>query len=124
MFQIQLKKLRERDHISQYKLAAALGVSQSTVGMWENGKNKPDVATLQKIADYFNVTTDYLLCRNSGTEEIMSDKDLKFALFGGAANITDDMIAEVRQFAEMVRLREKERKRKEQDNEYNRTNDL
>ena len=118
MFQIQLNKLRERDHISQYKLAAALGVSQSTVGMWESGKNKPDIATLRKIADYFNVTTDYLLYRNSDAEEIMSDRDLKFALFGGATNITDDMMAEVKCYAEMVKLREKERKRKEQDNEY------
>ena len=39
MFRIILKRLREENKISQQKLANELKVSQSTVGMWENGKN-------------------------------------------------------------------------------------
>ena len=61
MFRIRLKELREENKISQQKLADTLGVKQSTVGMWENGKNKPEFDTLIKISEYFDVSVDYLL---------------------------------------------------------------
>lgn len=60
MFQMTLKQLRERDGLSQVKLAGLLGVSQSTVGMWESGRNKPTFAMLHKIADVFDVSVGYL----------------------------------------------------------------
>ena len=60
MFRMRVKQLREEKHISQAHLAKAVGVGQSTVGMWESGKSVPSYNTLIKIADYFNVTVDYL----------------------------------------------------------------
>lgn len=66
MFRIKLKELREINKISQAKLAKQIGVSQSTVGMWENGKNHPEHNTLLKIAEYFKVPLDYLV----GNDEI------------------------------------------------------
>ena len=60
-----LKQLRNEykngKKISQQKLADILGVSRSTVAMWENGLSQPDNDTLIRIANYFNVSTDYLL---------------------------------------------------------------
>ena len=64
MLSAELKRLRERAGISQTSLARALGVRQSTVAMWENGKNNPGYETLLRIADFFGVTTDEL--RGSG----------------------------------------------------------
>lgn len=61
LFQIALKKLREKAGISQYKLAELMGVSQSTIGMWESGKNKPEYSNLQKLATIFNVPFDELI---------------------------------------------------------------
>ena len=60
MFQIKLKQLRENANLSQAKLAQKLHIAQSTVGMWESGKNKPEYNTLLKIAEIFNVSIDYL----------------------------------------------------------------
>ena len=60
MIRIRLKELREAKHISQAQLAKAVGVGQSTVGMWESGKSVPEYKTLIKVADYFHVTVDYL----------------------------------------------------------------
>lgn len=65
MFQTKLKQLRERDGLSQVKLAALLGVSQSTVGMWESGRNKPTFAMLGKIAQVFSVPVGTLLEENA-----------------------------------------------------------
>lgn len=61
MFRIRLKQLRESKGLSQYAFAQKMGVAQSTVGNWESGKREPNYSTLQKLADYFGVSTDYLL---------------------------------------------------------------
>lgn len=61
MFQTKLKQLRERDGLSQVKLAKLLNVSQSTVGMWESGRNKPTFAMLGKIAQVFSVPVGSLV---------------------------------------------------------------
>ena len=55
--------LRTKRHIGQKEFASYLHVSVSTVSNYENNVHQPDVPTLIKIADYFNVSTDYLLNR-------------------------------------------------------------
>lgn len=64
MFAIRLKELREQAGFSQAVLARKLGVRQSTVGMWENGSNKPQNSKLEMLATMFGVSTDYLLGRS------------------------------------------------------------
>ncbi len=62
MFSNTLKKLREDAGLSQEELANALGISKSTVGMYEQGKRMPNTNTILKnIATYFGVTIDYLV---------------------------------------------------------------
>lgn len=63
MFQIRLKELRENSGLSQYKFADRFGVAQSTVGSWEAGKREPNFETMQRLADFFGVSVDYLLGR-------------------------------------------------------------
>ncbi|MGK4178854.1 helix-turn-helix domain-containing protein [Lapidilactobacillus dextrinicus] len=55
--------LRSRRSMSQQKLAETMSVSQSTVGMWESNKRNINNEDLVKLADLFDVTTDYLLGR-------------------------------------------------------------
>lgn len=61
MFKIRLKKIRESKGLSQKQLAIFLDVSQGAIGNWESGTRMPNLDILGKIADYFDVTTDYLL---------------------------------------------------------------
>ena len=63
-FGTTLSSLRNSKHISSEELGSFLGVGKSTISMWENGKNFPTVAMLKRISEFFNVTTDYLLCKN------------------------------------------------------------
>lgn len=55
-----LKYLRTSRGITQAEFAKALGVSPSTVGMYETGEREPNFETEEKIADYFNVSLDVL----------------------------------------------------------------
>ncbi|MDR1093212.1 MAG: helix-turn-helix domain-containing protein [Clostridiales bacterium] len=56
-----LKDLRLKIGLYQTDIAQEFGVAQSTVTRWENGTQDPELKTLEKIADYFNVTPDFLL---------------------------------------------------------------
>ena len=89
-------------------VAIELNVSRATVNYWKNG-NVPKQDTLIKIANYFNVSVDYLLGnekqKNPATD---SDEMLMFALYGGDnADITPGMLEDVRNFAQYIREKNK-----------------
>ncbi|MDR0223180.1 MAG: helix-turn-helix domain-containing protein [Oscillospiraceae bacterium] len=71
MFAQRLKQLRELKNISQTRLAREMGVTQGTVGNWETGKRTPDTGTLQRLADYFSVSVDFLLGHDTDNPEIV-----------------------------------------------------
>ena len=60
-FAKHLKKLRLNKHLTQDELVPELGISRSTIGMYETGKREPDFETLATIADFFNVDMNYLI---------------------------------------------------------------
>lgn len=62
MLNDRIKELRKAFGISQVELAKALNVSKQCVSNWENDNVLPSIEMLVKLAEYFNVTTDYLLC--------------------------------------------------------------
>ena len=62
---MRLKELRKQRGISQVKLAIDLSMSQNTISRYETGSHEADYKTLIKIADYFNVSIDYLLERTN-----------------------------------------------------------
>ena len=62
-FGIKLKELRIEKGLSQRKLGELLGFCNQTVSFWETGSRDPDLDALIKIADFFEVSVDYLLGR-------------------------------------------------------------
>ena len=60
-FSTRLKLLRKQDDLTQDALAKAVGISKSTISMYENGNREPDFETLEAFADFFNVDLDYLI---------------------------------------------------------------
>lgn len=63
MFSARLKIIRKQHGLTQAELAEKIGLSQQAVGKWETGSSCPDQKTLQFLADFFGVSTDYLLGR-------------------------------------------------------------
>lgn len=62
---MRLKNIRKSKGISQLKLALDLNTSQNTISRYETGQREPSINDLIKIADYFNVSIDYLLERTN-----------------------------------------------------------
>ncbi len=65
---MRLKELRKQRNITQLKLAMDLGLNQNTISRYETGDHEADYKTLILIADYFNVSIDYLLGRTDNPE--------------------------------------------------------
>lgn len=66
--QEKIKELRKNNKITQEQLGNAIGVSKMAISYFEKGKKSPGRESLEKIADYFGVTTDYLLGRSEDPE--------------------------------------------------------
>lgn len=65
---LNLKQLRLERQLTQAGLAQALDVAQTTVSSWERGEKSPDPDTLIRLANFYNVSVDYLLGRENKKE--------------------------------------------------------
>ena len=106
---IRIKELRTEMHKSLRDVANDLNISYSSLSKYERGDQQPSYETLIRIANYFNVSVDYLLGnekqKNPATD---SDEMLMFALYGGDnADITPGMLEDVRNFAQYIREKNK-----------------
>ena len=61
MFGDRLRELRKKNNVSQEKLGEYLGVTNTAIYSWEINRTQPSIEIINKLAEYFNVTTDYLL---------------------------------------------------------------
>ena len=61
MLNLQIKKLRLANGITQVELAKHLGVTKQCVSNWENDNIQPSIDMLIKLSDFFKVSTDYML---------------------------------------------------------------
>ena len=82
MLNEQIKKLRTAKGISQVQLAKHLGVTKQSISNWENDNIQPSIEMLIKLAEHFNVSTDYMLG--------LSNKKVI-----DVTNLTDEQIAHI-----------------------------
>ena len=76
----RIRELRQSYGIKQADLAKHLGVAQNTLSYWEQGKYDIDNSSLQKVADFFKCSVDYVLCRDESTlpasTEVFTEKEI------------------------------------------------
>lgn len=71
----RIKTLRNEKGMTQEKLGEILNVGKSTISQYENNVNTPDTQTLQKLADFFGCSLDYLLGRTDTRNPIDKSTD-------------------------------------------------
>lgn len=76
MFASRLRYLRQSKELNQTQLGEKLGVKKQSVSNWENGNIVPSIDMLIKIADYFHVSTDYLLGRDNPASDGLALMDV------------------------------------------------
>lgn len=119
MFYDKFVQICKSHGISPSRAAVAAGLSKSTVTKWKTTPDaEPTGTAIKKITEYFGISVAELMGETekapaeSGKRSV-SDDEIKFALFGGDSEITDEMYEEVRNFAAFIKRREEEKKRKD-----------
>lgn len=75
----RLRKLREEMGLYQKDLADKLHITRATIASYETGKSSPSLDVVIKYADFFNCTTDYILCRTDERDlKITEDENAEF----------------------------------------------
>lgn len=108
MFGKRLKQLREDNDLRQEDVGKIVNVEKSTVSQWESGKRTPDVETIMKLADYFNVSIDYIL----GKTDIPTPIETIAAHHEGE-EWTEEELEEIEKFKEFVRMKRQQKKTQE-----------
>lgn len=72
MYEI-FEKLLQKYGVTAYKVSKATGVTQTSLSNWKSGRSTPSAKTLQKIADYFGVSIEYLM---TGKEDIVEKETI------------------------------------------------
>ena len=80
-FRERLKFLRENYYVNgkkltQTQLANILGYGYTAISNYESGRNEPSISDLKKIADFFNVSLDYLLCTTNDPTKVGERNEL------------------------------------------------
>ena len=109
----KLKNLREKRDLLQKDLSKDLNIATSTIGMYEQGRREPDNTTLKKIANYFDVSTDYLLDNTkplSKNEEQLKEKEIlkKLLIENGYMKNDEDLSdEELKNLMEIIKTNKK-----------------
>lgn len=110
MFYDRYCELCHRKGVSPSRAAIEMGISKGTVSVWKIKGTYPQAAQLQKIADYFGVTTDYLLGSSddgkatvSGSQATNALSGVDFALYGAAHDLTEEEKEDVLTFVNFLK---------------------
>lgn len=113
-FYARLARISRSYGMSPSRAAVCAGLSKAAVSKWKRDPNaKPTGAVLAKLAAFFGISASELLGEPISAPSAVSDEVIKFALFGGSEDITQEMYDEVRSFAAFVKEREASKRRKE-----------
>lgn len=102
-----LKAIRDEKKHTQADVAKVLGVSRTTYTQYETGKSEPDLATVDKPAQLFNVSVDWLLGRiyiRAPLETIAAHHD--------GEEWTEEELESIEQFKEFVRMKREQQNKK------------
>lgn len=92
VFSVNLKKLRMSRGMTQGDMAKVLNISRSCVANYESEKRQPDQAMIRRIADYFDVSIDFLLGRSSVKMTVTdSDKMMEIQQIGDFLDLGDKL---------------------------------
>lgn len=111
-----LSELMQSNGTTNYRLSKSLGCSATSVANWLAGKDIKPIY-LQRIADYFNVSVDYLMGAqkdNLSTQDSRLDEDnIKAAFWGGENDLSEEEIDELWQDAkDYIRWKTEQKKKK------------
>ena len=105
----RLKELRTKAGLLQKDVASLLDVAVSTYSYWEKGTYDIDLDNLNRLAKYYDVTIDYILCREETPALKIPDElnDVQVAFYDGIKDLKQEDIDELVKFVEYLKSKKK-----------------
>lgn len=94
----RIKTLREELGLKQEELANKMSVSTSAIGMYETNKREPNNELILKLAQFFNVSTDYLLGKSDIRNYDEEEQEFRYAYHKETEGLTDEEIKDALRF--------------------------
>ena len=110
IFNDRIKPLFEKSNLSNKDLEIKIGLPRSIIYDWSNGRSKSYNKYIPQIAEFFDVSIEYLTGKSENKKnykEDITDEDIKFALFGGEEGVSDEAYEEVKEFVKFVKQKYK-----------------
>lgn len=104
-FKDRLVLLRKELGLTQEEFAEKIGYTRTAVSAWEIGRNEPSNSDTLKIADFFGVTTDFLLGKTDIRNYDKDEQDFKFAYHKDMEGLTDEEISDALRFYKEMKKR-------------------
>lgn len=103
----RIKKLRENKNLNQLEFSKILNISNTTLSQYEAGNRTPSDEIKEKVADYFNVSVDYLLGRTEKCN--LEDEGLKDKKIYNldVSNLPEEAIKQIEDYIEFVKTKYK-----------------
>lgn len=114
MFHVRLKQLRTKHELTQKELAKKLNLQNTAISKYELNERNPDLDILNNIADFFDVSIDYLLGRTSSQESIVISKEIKAdqtpadKLSEDIHNLSLENQKEIKEIIELYKIKDKQ----------------
>ncbi|MMZ52796.1 HTH-type transcriptional regulator ImmR [compost metagenome] len=110
-FGSRLRELRTNKKLSQKELANYFKISESAVGMYERDQREPSFELIERIADFFEVSTDYLLGRENEPKKLSFDdldmRESENLFFFNRDGMSDEDIEKIKEYIELLRMKAK-----------------
>ncbi|MGG1398965.1 helix-turn-helix transcriptional regulator [Bacillus salipaludis] len=110
----KLKQLREKENLKPEELAEKIQFTKSVIWSYENGTKEPSASHLIRLADYFNVSTDYLLGREKQIpvelENLVNDTKQKYLFSIESKELNSNELKEVITYIKVKRMMQLEQK--------------
>ena len=103
---MRLAELLTNTNTTQKALAEYLGMSRAAIGQYSSGKREPDLATLARIADFFGVSVDFLLGRETGERPAAKRPTLR--INGQKVTLSHGMVLELSAGSTVIEIRIRE----------------
>ncbi len=109
---MRMRELRKAKGMTMKALGEVLGVAESTISQYETGKREPDFEILLKASEYFGVTVDYLLERETPHKQPDPLEEADLAFYDRYKSLSESEKEDMRDF---LKLTEERRKRREKE---------
>ncbi|MGD6871194.1 helix-turn-helix domain-containing protein [Sutcliffiella horikoshii] len=111
MFPERLTQLRKNKNLSKTFMGELLGITRQAYSKYEEDKSEPDIKTINKLASFFDVPTDYLL-GSSDSISLDRESENESLFFFDKENITPEEMEELKKYLEFMRMKAKQENEK------------